>query len=68
MTERIPCKTPDSTGTIFPATVERTDDYCMPCLQAIERKVREAFIRENHKNLDELEGLTDRGEILKIIY
>jgi hypothetical protein len=40
----------------------------MPCLQAIERKVREAFIRENHKNLDELEGLTDRGEILKIIY
>lgn len=67
MTKRLPCNTPDCSGTILPATGERTGGYCMPCVQAAAGEEHEAFVRANRQNLNEFEGMTDRVEILKPI-
>ncbi|MEA2564317.1 MAG: hypothetical protein QOH06_5821 [Acidobacteriota bacterium] len=68
MTERIPCKTPGCTGTILPATAQRTGGFCMPCVRTAARKEREEYIRQNRREVNEFEGVTDPVEVLKIIH
>lgn len=68
MTDRLPCKTPDCSGTILPTTAERTEGYCMPCVLAAARKEHEAYVRANRRDVNEFEGLTDHVEILKLIH
>lgn len=68
MAERIPCKTPGYTGTILPATAQRTGGFCMPCVQPAARKEREEYIRQNRRDVNEFEGVTDPVEVLKICH
>lgn len=68
MSERIPCKNPECSHTILPATAERTKGLCMPCVQAAEKKERDEYIRKNRRDLNEFEGITDPVEWLKIIH
>lgn len=44
MDERIPCKNPQCSHFILPATAARTEGYCMPCVQARYRQVQEEYI------------------------
>jgi len=68
MTERIPCKTAGCSNTILRATAERTNGFCMPCVQAVAKKEREEYIRQNRRNVNEFDGITDPVESLKIIH
>jgi Domain of unknown function (DUF1963) len=68
MTDRIPCKNPECSKTILPSTAEQTNGFCMPCVQAAARMKNEEYIRNNRRNLNEFEGITDPVELLKIIH
>ncbi len=49
MDERIPCKNPQCSHFILPATAARTEGYCMPCVQARYRQEQEEYIRKTEK-------------------
>lgn len=68
MSDRIPCKTIGCSKTILPATAERTDGYCMPCVQAAEKRKREEYIKQNRRDVNEFHGVTDLVEVLKIVH
>lgn len=40
----------------------------MPCVQAIAKQERDAYIRANRRDVNEFEGISDRVEILKTIH
>lgn len=67
-TERIPCISDGCTNTILPATAKANNGYCMPCVHARNRAAREAYIRENRREVDPYEGLTDRVEIIRAMH
>ncbi|WP_141505463.1 DUF1963 domain-containing protein [Paenibacillus luteus] len=67
MSERIPCKSESCGATILPYTAQKTGGYCMPCQQAAQRAEREAFIRENRKDINLYEGIADPVEILIVM-
>lgn len=66
MTDRVKCLTPDCEGIILSSTAERTGGFCMPCVQKKEREARERYIRENRRDVDLYDGITDLVEIIKI--
>lgn len=68
MTERVKCKNPECANLILVSTAERTNGFCMPCVQAAARKERDEYIRKNRRDLDEFSGVTDPVEVLKIIH
>lgn len=57
MDERIPCKNPQCSHFILPATAARTEGYCMPCVQARYRQEQEEYIRKNRKTIDAFSGI-----------
>ncbi len=68
MVERVECQSKDCTATILPSTAKKTGGFCMPCKQKADRLKHETYIRENRKDVDPFEGVTDRVEILKIMH
>ncbi|MFH2056981.1 MAG: DUF1963 domain-containing protein [bacterium] len=68
MTERIRCKNLECSNMILVSTAERTNGFCMPCVQATARKEREEYIRKHRRDVNEFDGVTDPVEILKIIH
>lgn len=68
MSERVACKSEGCSATILPSTANRTGGYCMPCHQKMERKAYEEFIKQNRKDVNLYEGITDFVEILKIMH
>ncbi len=68
MVEKVVCKASGCSNLILETTADRTDGYCMPCVQAAARKEREEYIRKNRRDLNEFEGVTDVVEALKIIH
>ena len=66
MTERVQCNTEGCNHQILAATAERTGGYCMPCVQAKKRADNERFIRENRKDVDLFQGVTDPVEIIRL--
>lgn len=65
---RVACKTAGCTRTILAATAARTGGYCMPCVQAKERRQREAHVRANRRDVDPYDGIDDPLAILKIVH
>ncbi len=53
---------------ILLATAEKTGGICMPCQQEKARKEREAFIRENKRDVNLYDGIHDRVQIIKIMH
>lgn len=68
MDERIPCKNPQCSHFILPATAARTEGYCMPCVQARYRQEQEEYIRKNRKTIDAFSGITNPVEMLKLVH
>ncbi|SEK96097.1 hypothetical protein SAMN04488688_102749 [Paenibacillus sp. cl141a] len=68
MTERLPCRSEGCSATILPATAAKTDGYCMPCKQEMERAERQRYIEQHRRDIDLYEGITDPVEILKIMH
>ena len=68
MDERIPCKNPQCSHFILPATAARTEGYCMPCVQARYRQKQEEYIRKNRKTIDAFSGITNPVEMLKLVH
>jgi hypothetical protein len=68
MAERLPCKTDGCTGSILPATAEKTGGFCMPCVQKVEKKERDEFIRNNRVETNPYENISDPVEIIKIYH
>lgn len=66
--ERIPCIAEGCKNTILPATAKANNGYCMPCVHARKRAEREAYIRENRREVDPYEGLTDPVDIIRVIH
>ncbi len=66
MDERIPCKT--AMLTFHPASngCPRTEELCMPCVQARYRQSR--GISEKQKNVDAFSGITNPVEMLKLVH
>ena len=67
MVKRIKCKNLECEGQILLATAEKTGGYSMPCIQKKQREERERYIRENRKDVNLFDGITDYVEIIKII-
>ena len=68
MTLRVVCKSVGCNRTILAATAARTGGHCMPCVQAKERREREAYLRANRRDVDPYAGLDDPLDILKIVH
>ncbi|NQX45479.1 DUF1963 domain-containing protein [Paenibacillus tritici] len=68
MSERLPCQTPGCTGSILPATAQRTGGICMPCQQRKLAEQRQAYIEQNRKEINRYAGVEDRVEILTIMH
>ncbi len=66
--ERIPCIAEGCKNTILPATARANNGYCMPCVHARKRAEREAYIRENRREVDPYEGLTDPVDIIRVMH
>ena len=67
-TERIPCRTEGCANTILPATAKANDGYCMPCVNKRRREEREEYIRQNRREVDPYDGITDTVEILRVLH
>lgn len=68
MSDRLPCKSEGCSATILQSTANRTGGYCMPCHQKMEREAYEEFIKQNRKDVNLYEGITDFVDILKIMH
>lgn len=68
MDERIPCKNPQCSHDILPATATRTEGYCMPCLNARYQQEQEEYIRKNRKTIDAFSGISDPVAMLKLVH
>ena len=68
MSVRIPCINDTCSGSILPATAEKTGGYCRPCLQAIKRKEQEDYIKKNRRDVDLYKGITNLAEVLIIMH
>lgn len=68
MTQRVECKSNSCQATILPATAARTDGYCMPCVQAAQKRERDEFIRLNRRDVDAFNGVSDPVGVLKTIH
>ncbi|MDA8493362.1 DUF1963 domain-containing protein [Kluyvera georgiana] len=68
MDDRLPCKKPDCSHRILPATAARTGGYCMPCVQACEKQKYDEYIKKNKKTINVFEGINDPVEMLKRIH
>lgn len=68
MDDRLPCKNPECSHRILPATAARTGGYCMPCVQADEKQKYDEYIKKNRKTINVFEGINDPVEMLKLIH
>lgn len=68
MSNRFPCKSEGCSATILQSTANRTGGYCMPCHQKMERKAYEEYVKQNRKDVNLYEGVTDFVEILKLMH
>ncbi|MGK9171971.1 DUF1963 domain-containing protein [Yokenella regensburgei] len=68
MDDRIPCKNPQCANRILPATADRTEGFCMPCVNARKRQEHDDFIRKNRKTVDVFAGTEDPVEWLKRVH
>ncbi len=66
MTRKIKCQNTECTAMILPATAEKTDGVCMPCQRKAKQIAKEKYIRENRKDIDPYQGISDLVELLKI--
>ncbi|MES2657738.1 MAG: hypothetical protein V4689_03920 [Verrucomicrobiota bacterium] len=66
-TERLPCKNPECTNTILPATAKANDGLCAPCIGAIREAERDQYIRRNRRTVNLYEGVSDPVEIACIM-
>lgn len=62
--ERIPCIKPDCKGDLNPLFEKHLKGYCMPCFDAIEKAARDLYIKNNIRDLNPYQGMTDPVEIL----
>ncbi|HZG77067.1 MAG TPA: DUF1963 domain-containing protein [Paenibacillus sp.] len=68
MSERLPCQSPGCSATILPTTVLKTGGICMPCHQKRLAAEKQAYIKQNRKDVNRYTGLIDPVEILKIMH
>ncbi|MCO6045724.1 DUF1963 domain-containing protein [Aeoliella sp. ICT_H6.2] len=68
MPEKVVCTNPGCSNMILPSTAERTGGPCMPCYQKAKAAEREAFIRDNRKDVNVFDGVNDPVEIIKLIH
>src|SRR5688500_14717243 len=65
---RVPCRNEGCSNLILPTTAAANDGFCAPCVQKRHRDEREKFIRENRREVDQYEGLTDVVEIIQVLH
>ena len=65
---RVPCRNEGCSNLILPATAAANDGFCAPCVQKRDRDEREKFIRENRREVNQYEGLTDAVEIIQVLH
>lgn len=63
-TERIACQAEGCTSTILPATASRTGGLCMACVNRQAQVKHQEYLRQNRREVDPIEGLTDPVDIL----
>jgi hypothetical protein len=68
MSIRVPCKNPECSNTILEETAKATGGLCMPCVGAIKKKDQDEFIRQNRKDVNAFQVISDPVEMLKIIH
>ncbi len=65
--ERLPCKNPECTNTILPATAKANDGLCAPCIGEILQDERDQYISKNRRTANLYEGVSDAVEIACIM-
>jgi hypothetical protein len=66
--ERLPCKNPECSNTILPATAKANDGLCAPCLGKIQKEEWDEYVRQNRRIVDPYEGITDPVEMICILH
>lgn len=66
--ERVACVKPGCTGTLNPILVNSYNGYCIKCITAVEKAAKDEYIRQNRKDFNPYEGISDPVELLLIKY
>lgn len=66
--ERIACIKPDCKGDLNPLFEKHLKGYCMPCFDAIEKAARDLYIKNNIRDLNPFQNISDKVEILLTVF